>query len=175
MRCRVAVQRDRLGSASLSPDCLREERLCCRHVPLGAEVKIDRLPRPVNGADRRSGLSAVYQLREGPVAAFGPKPRDWPVRPAGNVTRWQWRIRHDATMSDELMALAMGRNESVCPQVAPSGSNEISWNRISCVSVSCARCHLSRNEGAERCKYPPLHCGPVLLPSPAEPLRRLYC
>ena len=50
MRCRVAIQRDRLGRASLSPDCLREERLCCRHVAPGAEAKIDPLSRPVNSA-----------------------------------------------------------------------------------------------------------------------------
>src|SRR4051812_2462726 len=50
MRRRAAVQRDRLRSASLSPDCLREERLCSRHVAPGAEAKIDRLSRPVNGA-----------------------------------------------------------------------------------------------------------------------------
>src|SRR4051812_14622502 len=50
MRCRVAVQRNRLRSASLSSDCLREERLSCRHVAPRAEAKIDRLFRPVNGA-----------------------------------------------------------------------------------------------------------------------------
>jgi RNA polymerase sigma-70 factor, ECF subfamily len=56
MRCRVAVQRNRLRSASLNSDCLREERLCDRRVATQAneiailvaphaEAKIDRLSR----------------------------------------------------------------------------------------------------------------------------------
>jgi hypothetical protein len=58
VRCRIAVQRDRLRAAQLALDRFTKERLGGRDIAAGTQPEVDRPARPINGTIQVAPLAS---------------------------------------------------------------------------------------------------------------------